>query len=104
MEALDEVAPFKTFTVKSHYKFGISEQTKILMEQRDRTRNNIKTAGAQQKGTLLIKYKKLRNQVNSMIRKESFAYNNQRVKFVKNEGDIWKIVNDVVNPNKQQLF
>ena len=26
-ESLDEVAPLKTFTVRSHHKFGISEET-----------------------------------------------------------------------------
>ena len=29
-EALDEVAPIKSFTVKSNYKFGLSEKTKKL--------------------------------------------------------------------------
>ena len=37
------------------------------------------------KGTLPIKYKMLRNQVNSKIGKESVAYNNERVKLAKNE-------------------
>ena len=57
MESLDEVAPYKTFTVKSHYKFGISEETKELMAKRDQTRMNIKTAGQNEKGALLIKYR-----------------------------------------------
>ena len=33
-ETLDEVAPYKTFTVKSQYKFGLSEKTKDLMTKR----------------------------------------------------------------------
>ena len=40
-EALDQVAPFKTFTVKLRYKFGLSEQTKIMMKKRDSVRNQI---------------------------------------------------------------
>ena len=32
--ALDEVASFKTFTIKSNYKFGISPETKLLMKQK----------------------------------------------------------------------
>ena len=39
--ALDEVTPFKTFTVKSNYKFGLSNETKILMKRRDATRDKI---------------------------------------------------------------
>ena len=29
-EALDEVAPIKTFTIRSQYRFGLSENTKEL--------------------------------------------------------------------------
>ena len=43
-EALDEVAPIKSFKVKSNYKFGISLETKKLMRQRDNTIENIKKA------------------------------------------------------------
>ena len=34
-EGLNELAPYKLFTVKSHYKFGLSDNTKNMMEQRD---------------------------------------------------------------------
>ena len=37
---LDEVAPYKTFTIKSNYKFGLSTETNLLMKQRDETRAN----------------------------------------------------------------
>ena len=30
-DALDEVAPIKSFTIKSHYKFGLSGDTKEMM-------------------------------------------------------------------------
>ena len=62
--ALDEVAPYKTFTVKSNYKFGISPETKKLMKQRDNTREKIKYADNSEKVLLLAKYKRLRNLVN----------------------------------------
>ena len=48
-EAIDEVAPFKTFTVKSNYKFGISPETKLLMKQRDDTREKIKSTSNSEK-------------------------------------------------------
>ena len=32
-DANDEVAPFKSFTVKSQYKFGLSEETKLSMSK-----------------------------------------------------------------------
>ena len=43
-EALDEVAPIKSFTVKSNYKFGLSEKTKKLMISIDDTRKSISKA------------------------------------------------------------
>ena len=55
--ALDEVAPFRTFTIKSKYKFGITAETKLLMKQRDDTREKIKSASNNGKVILLAKYK-----------------------------------------------
>ena len=40
-ESLDEIAPIKSFTVKSKYIFGISQETKDLMKQRDNIREKI---------------------------------------------------------------
>ena len=78
-ETLDEVAPFKTFVVKSNYRFGISPETKNLMKNRDDTRAQIKSASPSEKLILLAKYKKLRNLINCRIRKETIAHNEKRV-------------------------
>ena len=43
-EALDEVTPMKSFTIRSHHKFGLSEVSKELMKQRDNCREKIKKA------------------------------------------------------------
>ena len=64
-ECLNEVAPYKLFNVKSHYKFGISESTKKLMEQRDKTRADVSNTRGSHKSVLVTKYKKLRNLCNS---------------------------------------
>ena len=63
-EALDEIAPVKSFTVKSQYKFGLSTEAKTLMKKRDSARLSISKAGGNEKATLLKKYLKTRsNQV-----------------------------------------
>ena len=60
-EALDEVAPIKTFTIRSQYKFGLTDSTKNLMHDRDVTRGRIKNAGSvNEKAILQAKYKALR--------------------------------------------
>ena len=99
-EALDEIAPYKTFTIKSNYKFGISNNTKEMMKKRDKTRANISKAKGNEKITLLNKYKKQRNSVTSQLRKENIDFNNNRVNEAKDDNEIWKIVKEVSNPNK----
>ena len=58
-EALDDIAPYRTFTIKSGYKFGISEKTKQLMKDRDINRKRISQSKGQEKSTLQQKYKNL---------------------------------------------
>ena len=99
--AMDEIAPIKTFTVKSNYRFGLSENTKKLMKQRDVTRSNISKANNQQKTVLMKKYKILRNKTTASIRKDSLNHNQDRIDNAKNEKEIWNIVNDVTNPRKE---
>ena len=90
-EAMDEITPFKTFTIKSHHRFGISEITKELIKQRDRCRNNIKKCRNGEKRSMFEKYKKLRNKVNGQIRKDNIYFNNERIKKANDENEIWKV-------------
>ena len=101
ISALDHVAPIKSFIVKSHYKFGISEETKDLMLKRDNTRLKIKNAEMTEKIILMTQYKKLRNKVNAKIRAESVKFNNERINKANSEKETWNIINDVTNPKNQ---
>ena len=40
-EALDETAPFKTFTNKPNFKASLSTETKSLMSERDKARREL---------------------------------------------------------------
>ena len=44
------------------------------------------------------KYKKLRNKVNSQIRKDNIYYNNERIKKANDENEIWKVAKEITNP------
>ena len=55
----------KSFTVKTQYKFGLSDKTKSLIQARDKTRQSIGIACAKSKPTPMKKYKILRNKVTS---------------------------------------
>jgi hypothetical protein len=79
MESMEELAPERTFTVRSNHRFGLSVNTKILMRKRDEARQAIKTAKAGEKLVMQQKYKTLPNKVTSSIRKENIDYNSKRI-------------------------
>ena len=56
-ESLDEIAPMRSFTVKSNYIFGISDETKSLMKSRDEARQTARKVAANQKQLWPIKYR-----------------------------------------------
>ena len=97
-EALDEIAPMKEFTVKSHHKFGLSDTTKNLMEKRDKTRASLSIASKQHKAVLMVKYRILRNKTTASIRNDNIEFNENRIKEANNEKEIWNIVNEVTKP------
>ena len=99
--ALDQVAPVRTFKIRSNHRFGLSEGVKELMKKRDKTRAAVSKASTKEKGVLLQQYKALRNQVTSKIRKENIDYNNNRIEEAKNEKELWTVANDVLNPRKE---
>ena len=46
--ALNEVAPIRTFTIRSNHIIGLSDSTKELMKKKDRARGAIKNASNQE--------------------------------------------------------
>ena len=46
----------------------------------------------------MAEYKKLRNQVNYRIRKESIEHNDSRMSKANNESEVWNVVNEVITP------
>ena len=73
------------------------------MSKRDSVRASISKASNSEKHIHMNKYKMLRNKINSRIRKESVDYNNSRIDAAKDENELWKVVNDVINPNKEPI-
>ena len=56
---------------------------------------------ASQKKILFQKFKITRNQVNSSLRKDSVDFNNNRIEQANDENEVWKVVNDVIQPKKE---
>ena len=55
--SLNEIAPFKTFTIKPSYKHGLSQEAKDLIKEREKTRKDMKQS-ISEKHILHEKYKK----------------------------------------------
>ena len=103
VEALDECAPVKTVIIKPGYKFGLTQQTKALIKERDDTRKAIGKSPNEKK-ILHEKYKKLRNKVTNEIRKDTIRNNCERIEKADNEKEMWKIVNEVTKPKEDQVW
>ena len=99
--ALDRVAPVKSFKVRSNHRFGLSDNTKELMRKRDGVRISISQASSIEKQTLQKQYKALRNRVTSQIRKENIDFNNNRIENASNEGELWKVAKEVMDPRSE---
>jgi hypothetical protein len=56
----------------------------------------------QEKAVQQNKYKKLRNRVNSQLKKDNLNFNSDRIKKAKDENEVWKIVKDVTTPRTNQ--
>jgi hypothetical protein len=96
--ALDECAPYKTVKVRTNFKPGITEEAKRLMSERDKTRLSVSKASQEDKPALKAKYRQLRNRVVNQIRKDTLQRNGDRLDKARNEGETWKIVNEIIKP------
>jgi hypothetical protein len=103
-KALDECAPLKKFKIRDHYKPGITQKTKLIMQERDSTRKRISSASKEEKPKLQAKYRQLRNRAVNQIRKDTILRNGDRIAKANNEGEMWRIVNEIVKPKSDNPF
>ena len=97
-KALDECAPFKKFKIRQNFKPGLSEEAKRIMKERDLTRKSINKACTNEKPLLQAKYKQLRNRAITQIRNDTVQRNGERISEAKNEGETWRVVNEIIKP------
>ena len=45
-------------------------------------------------------FKRLRNKVNSELKRDTVRNNNERIDKAKDENEVWKVVKDISNPNR----
>ena len=87
---LNRMAPVKTFQVRSNYAPWVSEQTK----ERIRLRNDAQKRASESKcPDDWIEFRKIRNQVNSSVRKEKKLWQENKIQsFDRDSSSIWKNV------------
>ena len=96
--ALDECAPYKRVKTRPNFKAGITIEAKQLMLDRDRARKDLSNARREDKPALKTKYKHLRNRVISQLRRDTLQQNGDRIEKAGNEGETWKIINEIIKP------
>ena len=101
VSALDECAPYKSFKPRKSFRRGLTDKTKQLIKERDLTRTSISKAKPEDKQMLKTKYKHLRNRVVNQIRSDTLYQNGERIAKADNEGESWKIVNEIIKPRSQ---
>ncbi len=94
-KALYICAPLKTITVHSQPKFGLSENTKALMSERDNIRKKMYKYSSSERKVFHLKYRKLINAATNQSRKDTKLYNEERIEKAADQKEIWKVVNDV---------
>ena len=101
--AQDTCAPCKWITIRSCYKDGISEDTKQLIKQRNKARQEVKLSG-NERHIAHQKYKTLRNRVTSAIRYDTIKHNDKRVEEAENENEVWKIIKESTAQNGEKKW
>ena len=99
--ALDECAPYRRFKVRQNFKPGLSKLAKEIMGERDLTRKKMGEASEQERPILQAKYKQLRNRTINQIRKDTVQMNGDKIASARNEGETWRIVNDILKPRNE---
>ena len=96
--ALDDCAPYKRFKLRKHFRPGLSEKAKQMICERNRIRKEIATAKSSERPALKTKYKQIRNRTITQIRNDTINRNGERIAGAKNEGETWKVVNEIIKP------
>ena len=88
---LDQMAPIKKFQVRSHYAPWLTSATKEMMTERDLAQKKASESG---KNEDWKQFKKLRNKMNSVLKKEKRNWQARRLENCTTTSDTWRTVKD----------
>ena len=84
---LDHHAPVKVFQIRKHYVPYISEETKLLMEERDALKEE---ATEHVDKVLLDEFKAKRNKIKENAKEDQVVYNEKEFDDTKSSSNVWK--------------
>jgi hypothetical protein len=90
-DILDQMAPIKKFQVRSHYAPWLTSATKEMMTERDLAQKKASESG---KNEDWKQFKKLRNKMNSVLKKEKRNWQARRLENCTTSSDTWRTVKD----------
>ena len=85
------MAPIKKFQVRSHYAPWLTSATKEMMTERDLAHKKASESG---KNEDWKQFKKLRNKMNSVLKKEKRNWQARRLENCTTSSDTWRTVKD----------
>ena len=86
---LNEMAPIKKYQMRNNYAPWLSSSTKGLMNDRDLAQKKATETG---KSDDWKAFKKIRNQINSILKKEKRNWQSNRLEMCSNTSDTWRTV------------
>ena len=92
-EILDRMAPIRKFQIKKKYASWLTDTTKDKMKARDSAQQNASSSGLAQDWD---EYKKLRNEVTSLHRKDKLEWQQKKLQSCEESSDIGKIWKNIL--------
>ena len=103
-QALDKYAPIRKVQTNKNkrHRFKISNTTLEKCKVRDKLKKSIlRNSDSQLDPSTVAEYRKVRNECTALIRKEKRASYEDLLKADPSTANVWKIVNNVINPCKE---
>ena len=94
---LDNHAPMKVFQTRRNYNPWLSDDTKVLIKQREELKEQAAQDGKQE---TFNEYKKLRNRIKKILKKEEPKYYENKFDELVNIRDVWRTVDSVLGSSR----
>ena len=101
--SLDRLAPVREFKIPSNYRHGLTDGTRMMMNQRDVARRKACEAkGEAGQSECWREYRRIRNKCTSLIRRDVRNATSNMMEGKYGKKNIWKVVNTIISPKTNE--